>query len=212
MNLRTALGAALDRWYPLGPHSMGREPKTPVTEQRGLKARMDRIMHKFGGNRREAAKAAGVPYSTWNHLLAGRRVSTKNLEKITGAFGRLVTAPARALVVKKRGETPSVWNITAVVVVDPGDPRFVNKGGGGRGARYINGQPTGTTREEAAALGPGDPGFRTFKAEGLDGETIVNAWITGGDEKAEQALLDEVADAYGEEIGFEGDDVRVVPE
>jgi hypothetical protein len=213
MDLVQAVDSALGTRYALGPKSKGLEPRTPITEQRGLLARMHRIMDKFGGRgepsaRRRAAQASGVPYSTWNHLLAGRRVSKKNLGKITGAFAKLVTSPARALRVKRVG-LPSEWLITAVVVADPGDPKKHGSGKGG-GSRYVNGHGSGVTRAQAAALsGTDDPAFRTFRAEGLDSARIVDAWLTQGAEAATEALQQEIEAAYGTEFGFEGDDVRV---
>lgn len=209
MELVEALDAALKRRYALGPHSLGREPRTPITEPKGLEIRMRRIMDKFKGNRREAAKAAGVPYSTWNHALKGRNVTKKTLDKILGAFGKLVTAPARALRVKRVGY-PDNWPIRAVVVADPGpDPRR-HKSHGGRGARYVNGHGTGLTKAEAASLsGTDDPGYRVFRAEGLDSARIVDAWLTQGAEAAADVLLQEIEGAYGEGFAFEGDDVEV---
>lgn len=208
MNLVEAMGAALDERYALGPRSIGREPRTPITEPKGLEIRMRRIMDKFKGNRREAAKAAGVPYSTWNHALRGRNVTQKTLNKILGAFAKVVTAPARALRVKKAGY-PDEWLITAVVVADPGPPQEP-KPGERDGSRYVNGHGSGVTRAQAAALsGTDDPGFRTFRAEGLDSKAIVNAWLSGGAEAATQQLLDEIEEAYGGPFGFEGDHVEV---
>lgn len=212
MNLVEAVGAALDARYALGAKSKGLEPKTPITEQRGVLARMHRIMDKFGGrgdpkSRRRAATAAGVPYSTWNHALKGRKVAAKTLEKITGAFARLVTSPARALRVKKVGY-PGNWLITAVVVASPGDPDEGPEDNSGS-SRYVNGHGSGVSREEAAALETDDPGYRTFRAEGLDSEAIVNAWLDNGDQAAAAQLLDEIEDVYGTEFGFEGDDVEV---
>lgn len=206
MNLVEAVGEALAQRYALGPRSKGHEPKTPITEPKGLQARMRRIMDKFKGNRREAAKAVGVPYSTWNHLLAGRRVSKKNLGKITDSWFRLFISPARALRVKKVGY-PGNWLITAVVVAAPGGASADDVGMSG--SRYVNGHGSGVSREDAAALDTEDSGYRTFKAEGLDSAAIVNAWLDGGDDAAAQALLDEIEETYGEEFGFEGDNVEV---
>lgn len=205
--LTEAVGIALAARYALGPNSRGREPKSPVTTTKGLQARMNRIMGKFGGDRRAAAKAAGVPYSTWNHLLKGRAASPKNLAKIVAAFGKLITSPVRALVVKKRGY-PDNWLIKAVVVADPGPPPGAPKKKGGGGSRYINGRPSGATREEVKNLTEA-PAYRTFKAEGLDSARIVDAWLSQGDQAAADVLLDEVADVYGQEFGFEGDHVEV---
>lgn len=195
MELNEAVDVALHARYALGSKSLGREPKTPITEPRGLKMRMDRIMGKFKGNRKEAAAAAGVPYSTWNHLLAGRRVSVKNLARITEAFGRLVTLPARKLRVKRRG-LPDIWSIRAVVVVHPD------------GSRYINGYPPGTPPEDIWHV-TRPPAYRTFNAEGLHSQTIVDAWLTGGADGAGAALVDEVEAVYGDPIGFEGANVDV---
>ena len=155
-----------------------------------------------------------MPYSTWNHALRGRNVTPRTLEKIGGAFAAYVTAPARALRVKKVG-LPSEWLITAVVVADPGpdpaDPKRHGNHSGGGGSRYVNGHGSRLTRAEAAAISgdPDDPGYRTFRAEGLDSGRIVDAWLTGGAGAAAAALLDEIEDAYGTEFGFEGDDVEV---
>lgn len=192
-----AVGVALSERYALGGRSKGLEPRTPVTQQRGLTARMKRIMEKFGGSRRDAARASGVPYSTWNHLLAGRRVSSRNLEKITGAFQRLVTAPSRALRVKRVG-LPDVWSIGAVVVNSPSSSRYVN----GRGE---------VPKDQVAAVAAetSGPEWRYFNAEGLDSARIVDAWLTQGDGAATDALVAEIEDVYGSEFGFWGDAVDV---
>jgi hypothetical protein len=210
VNLSEAVGAALDERYALGPRSVGRPPRTSITQPKGLEIRMRRIMDKFKGNRREAARAAGVPYSTWNHALHGRNVSPRTLRKITGAFAKLVTSPARALRVKKVGY-PGNWLITAVVVADPGPDPTKHGSGKGGGSRYVNGHGSGLTRAQAAALSGDeeDPAFRTFKAEGLDSARIVDAWLTQGDEAAADVLMQEIADVYGTEFGFEGDHVEV---
>lgn len=210
MNLVEAMGAVLEERYALGPRSIGREPRTPITEPKGLEIRMRRIMDKFKGNRREAAKAAGVPYSTWNHALRGRNVTQKTLNKILGAFAKVVTAPARALRVKKVGYPDGDWLITAVVVADPG-PVEEPKPGERDGSRYVNGHGSGVTRAQCRSISGNDedPGYRTFRAEGLDSKAIVNAWLSGGAEAATQQLLDEIEEAYGGPFGFEGDHVEV---
>lgn len=211
MQLTEAVGAALGARYPLGPKSLGREPKRPISDPRGLKTRMDRIRGKFKSDR-EAAKAAGVPYSTWGHIAKGRRApSQKTLDRITQAYGRLLTAPARALAVKRGPDAPSEWLIRAVVICQPGpDPTRHGPGTGGRSSRYANGHGSGLTREQARAVsGTEDLAFRTFRAEGLDSERIIGDWVTGGAEAATAALLDEIETAYTDEFGFEGDHVEV---
>ena len=208
-----ALDAALEQRYALGPHSRAHEPKTPITSPKGLEIRMRRIMDKFKGDRRAAAAAVGVPYSTWGHLLHGRRASRKNFDKINAAWQKIFTAPARALRVKKVG-LPHNWLIKAVVIADPGEPdepgsKKGEGGAGGGGSRYANGHGSGLTRAEARALDTTDPAYRLFRAEGLDSGAIVDAWLTDGAEAAADALLDEIEVVYGTEFGFEGDDVEV---
>lgn len=214
MRLDEALEAALSARYALPGRSVGREPAKPVTDPEGLRARMDRIMRKFRpakgrpSVRRQAATAVGVPYSTWNHALSGRRVSKRTLAKISEAFTKLVTAPARALRVKKVGY-PGDWLITAFVVCDPGDPEESPEDNRG-GSRYVNGHGSGVSRNEIEGLDPAeDPGYRTFKAEGLDSQAIVDVWLASGAGAAADALLEEIADVYGQEFGFEGNDVEV---
>ena len=213
MRLTEALDAALSERYALSRKSVGREPAQPITEQRGLQTRMERIMRKFRpakgrpSVRRQAAAAAGVPYSTWNHALKGRKVTPKTLEKISGAFTRLVTGPARILRAKTVGY-PDTWLITAVVVASPGDPDEGPEDNSG-GSRYVNGHGSGMTRDEVDALDTDDPGYRTFRAEGLDSEAIVSSWATGGPDAGASTLLDEIEEAYGTEFGFEGDNVKV---
>jgi hypothetical protein len=195
MELTEAVGVALSQRYVLGPKSKGREPKTPITDPKGLQMRMRRISDKFK-TKKEAAKAAGVPLSSWDHIVSGRRApSKKNLGKIADAFRRLVTAPAMALVVKKRG-LPSEWHIWAVVVCQP------------NGSRYINGQPPGTAYGDIEDPTTA-PEWRLFRAEGLDSGRIVGDWVSGGATAATDALLDEIEQAYGDEYGFEGDHVKV---
>lgn len=194
-DLEEAVDIALDDRYALGRDNRARPPKSSADTLIGLRARMNRIMKKFGGDRRAAARATGIPYSSWNHALGGRNISAKNRNKIVSGFAALVTSPARARKVKRVG-LPSVWSIGAVVVGDPD------------GSRYINGYPAGTTLEDL----PDDhspPAWRYFNAEGLDSGRIVDAWLTHGAGPATDALLDEIEQVYGTPFGFEGDHVDV---
>ncbi len=202
MQLSEAVDEALTERYALSEKSVGREPRQPITDTDGLQTRMERIMRKFRPKkgepspRRRAAAAVGVPYSTWNHALKGRAVSKSTLAKIGAGFTKLVTAPARALRVKKVGY-PDVWSIRAVVVCQPAGSRYVN----GRGS-------TATAKEDVEEIVTG-PEYRTFNAEGLDSEAIVGAWLSGGAGPATTALLEEIEASYGDEFGFEGDHVDV---
>lgn len=189
-DLVTALGAALRgryRWL---------EPKTPVTNRQGLKARLNRIQKIYGGDRRAAAAAAGIPYSTWGHLMSGKRkASPRTLGRVESAYSRIIVAPSIAGQIAKKGY-PRVWSITAVVVADP------------EGRRYINGHPSGMSKAYAAAITT-PPGYRTFNADGLPNRAIVDAWIHHGDQAAAQKLLEEIERAYSGAFGFEGNRVEV---
>lgn len=194
-----ALGDALAARYRLGPKSKGHPPKTPITQQRGLLARMNRIMAKFKGNRREAAKAAGIPYTSWNRMLRKGGASDRNRDKVAATFSRLFTAPALAALVAKRGY-PSRIEVKAVVVCDP------------KRSRYINGRPPGATKDEVKNETTG-PAYRSFNAEELEAaavEAVVDAWVTGGADGAADEFLAQVKEEYTDEFGFEGDNVEVI--
>lgn len=167
------------------------EPKRPVTHGQGRKARMNAIQKATGGGRKEAARAARIPLSTWNDWVAGRRApSPRNLRKLEAAFSRLVMAPAMAAQITRKGY-PTQWAITAVVVADPDS------------SRYINGHPPGLTKPQAYNLR--SPAYRTFNATGVDGRAVVNSWLTSGPDAAAQALKAGIERSYGGPFGFEGD-------
>lgn len=185
-DLAQALDAALHDRYHLAPKSKWREPRSSVDTPRGLSARLNRILDRVKGDERQAAREVGVTLRTWRSWQSGARPSARSRSKVSMAFGRVVSAPALAAVVARVGY-PAEWHIWAVVVADP------------RRNRYINKKRAGPSREA---------GWRMFRAQGLDGEPIVTAWLEGGDAAAE--LLDEISRKYGgEEFGFEGDDVEV---
>lgn len=186
-DLAQALDAALHDRYHLAPKSKWREPRSSVDTPRGLSARMNRILDRVKGDERQAAREVGVTLRTWRSWQSGKsKPSTRSRSKVSMAFGRVVSAPALAAVVARAGY-PAEWHISAVVVADP------------RRTRYKNKKRDGPSREE---------GWRTFRAQGVNGEPIVTAWLEGGDAAAE--LLAEISRAYGgEEFGFEGDDVEV---
>lgn len=184
--LPEALGAALTARYRWG------EPKRPITHGQGRTARMNRLEKALGGAA-QAAAAAGIPRSTWGHMRRGRAAAPKTLGKLEAAFTRLVMRPAMAAAIAKKG-IPKVWAVTAVVVCDP------------RGTRYINRKVDGPNGPRG---GGAEEGWRTFRAEDIDGQAVVNAWLHSGDEGAAAALERAVADQYGEEFGFEGDHVEV---
>lgn len=162
---------------------------------------MRRIMAAVGGTRKAAAAAAGIPYSTWGHLMGAKRhASAANVRKIESAFARLVMAPAMAAKIKAKGYPKEIW-IKAVVVADP------------EGERYINGYGRSADSSKEAVYGvTAFPAYRTFKAgkdTDLDTRAVVHAWLSRGPDAAADALGDAIQSAYGNEFGFEGNHVDV---
>ena len=115
-DLGEALDAALRAYYRVA------EVKTPVTQRRGLLARMNQLekLHQREGDRpgaagRRAAASAGIAPDTWTRWRAEqRRPSAASLRKLEAAYARQVTVPAlrRAL---KRKRTPDKVTVTAEV-------------------------------------------------------------------------------------------------
>lgn len=183
-----ALDAAMHGRYGLSVAAS--EPKRPVTHRQGLTARMNRIAKAVGGNRRDAAREAGIPYSTWGHLLSGKRsANAVNSRKVELAFSRLVTAPAIAAKVKKE-KYPVHYIVGAVTVGDP------------KGKRYINGKKDGPSNAQ---------GWREvkWKLNRRNSKDVVMAWFGHGGDAAAQKFVDCIRREYGTEFGFEGDDVEV---
>lgn len=165
---------------------------------------MRRIMAAAGGTRKAAAAAAGIPYSTWGHLMGAKRhASAANVRKIESAFARLVMAPAIAAKIKAKGY-PKTITIRAVVVADPYGRRYIN--------RKVDG-PNGPKGAGAAM------GWRKFKAENISDagmRRIVDGWLHHGPEAAAQILQGDqhhkgvMEDAYpGSGWAFEGNHVDV---
>lgn len=192
-----ALGGALAARYTWSDKLM---PKRPVTHGQGRQTYMRRLEKKAGG-RRAAARAAGIPYSTWGHMFSGKRgVSARNLNKLTGAFETVVMLPAKMAAIEARGYPSQIW-IKAVVVADP------------EGERYINGYKKSADRSKAAVYNDDSaPSYRVFKAEDLESEQIkdvVDTWTTSGTDAAAGVLLAAIEAKYSGPFGFEGPNVEV---
>lgn len=190
-----ALGDALCGRYKF------RELRSTVDSRTGVKARMNRLLKVYGGNRRRAAAAAGIPYTSWGYMTSGKRkTSPKNLGKLEAAYGRIITSPYRSGIIAKRGY-PVTWSIRAVVVADPD------------GSRYINGQNPGVDPDTAAGFTQ-EPEYRWFNAtlSAADSRGVVDAWLGGGgpldDDAAAGALVAAIEDDIGP-FGFEGNTVEV---
>jgi len=178
-----------------------RELRSTTATRTGVKARMGRLMKAYGGDRRAAARAAGIPYSSWGKMLSGKhKIGTRNLGRLEAAYTRLIVSPLRSGIIAKRGY-PKMYEIDAVVVADP------------KRSRYINGQPPGLSEVEAARFTTA-PEHRTFRAKlgPAESQAVVDAWLSGGgpldDEAAAGALLTAIDREHGP-FAFEGNTVGV---
>lgn len=115
-NLSKALEAALRARYQVS------EVKTPVSQRRGLLARMnhlEKLHHRRGDTstqtRRRAAEAAGIPDRTWRDWRKGTHPpSAASQRKLEGAYTRQITLPALRRELKVRPVPKSV-RITATI-------------------------------------------------------------------------------------------------
>jgi hypothetical protein len=95
-DLPEALDAALRARYRIT------EVRTPITQRRGLLARMNQLekLHTRPGDRpgsagRRAAIAAGLPPDQWTRWKKGQRApSAASARKLEGAYNRQITLPA----------------------------------------------------------------------------------------------------------------------
>lgn len=179
-DLAAALDEALRARYPRN------EVRTPITQRRGLDARMNQLERLFtqkgdrkGAGNRRAAEAAGIPLRTWQKWRAGKATpSARNLRKLETAHNRLITVPKFRQKVNSQ-TPPNRVTVTAVI----------NWNG------YKNRQPHRTTTLEGMR--------RVMRA-------VIRAWATAGPEAAADVLQRGTADAYNtQSVQFEGNDVEV---
>jgi hypothetical protein len=98
------------------------EVKTPVTQRRGLLARMNQLekLHSRKGDKpgqaaTRAAEAAGIPVRTWRDWRKGTHPpGPKNQRKLERAYVDQITLPAYRKSAKEKG-APSKVNVTAEV-------------------------------------------------------------------------------------------------
>jgi hypothetical protein len=155
--------------------------KSPASTRRGLTARMNALVKAHGGNARQAAASAGIPDRTWRDWRNGTHPpSTRSLRKLEGAYARQIVAPAVARLLTDKSKAITDIHVRADVIGDPGKSRYRNS--------VIH---------------------RWFRAEKIDTQKVVNAWLHGGGERAAQAYEAEVAKAYGTPFGFEGNNVAI---
>lgn len=179
-DLAAALDEALRARYPRN------EVRTPITQRRGLDARMNQLEKLFtakgdrkGAGNRRAAEAAGIPLRTWQKWRAGTATpSARNLRKLETAHNRLITIPRFK---QKVANTPAPNRVTVSAVI-------VWNG-------YKNRQAHRTTTLE---------GMRHVM------RAVFRAWATAGPEAAADAFQRGTADAYNtQSVQFEGNDVEV---
>lgn len=115
-DLGEALDGALRAYYRVA------EVKTPVTQRRGLLARMNQLekLHQREGEpaNRAAARAAasaGISDRTWRDWRSGTHPpSARSIRKLEAAYARQVTVPALRRAVKRKG-APNKATVSAEI-------------------------------------------------------------------------------------------------
>lgn len=185
MDLATALDEALRDRYPI------REPKTPVTQRRGLTARMNALEKEFtqkgdrrGAAGRRAAKAAGIHPDTWTRWKnAQRKPGAASLRKLEAAFTRLVTVPAFRRRLKDPRQVPNRVKVTATIKWSSSPQKNYNR------------------RQHRTTI------LESMRPAMV---RVIRAWVAAGPEAAAEALETGAAAVYrADEIRFEGDSVVV---
>lgn len=191
MNLTEAVDDSLRDWFDVSRLSV----KLPITNKRGLSARLSALQRLHGG-KPQAARALGIPASTWrawtSSVVAKRRPPSRaNQRKINNAYEQLLRQRAHGRPVSRGGKIgPTKVEIRALIVFDPG-PK-----GGPQGARYTN------------RINP----HRLFKALNLPADDVratVTIWASFGPAAAADYLEERCSAAYPPGVAFEGDDVTV---
>lgn len=179
-DLAAALDEALSARYPR------QEVRTPITQRRGLTARMNQLEKLFtgksdrkGAGNRRAAEAAGIPLRTWQKWRTGKVTpSARSLRKLETAHNRLITIPRFKQKVNSQ-TPPNRVQVSAVVVWNGYKNRT---------------QHRSTTLE----------GMRRVMVP------VIRAWATAGPEAAAAAFERGTATAYNvPTVQFEGNDVEV---
>ncbi|KUM82356.1 MULTISPECIES: hypothetical protein [Streptomyces] len=182
-DLAGALDAALRARYRLT------EVKTPITQRRGLTARMNQLEKTLSqqGDRKgsagvRAAKAAGISPRTWERWRKGeQKPGAASVRKLETLFNRLVTLPRTRRALASKG-VPNRVTVTAEI----------NWNG------YKN-----RTAYRTTTLYP----MKSVMAR------VIRTWATAGPEAAADVFQSGTAQAHNvpEEPGiqFEGDDVEI---
>jgi len=190
-DLAEALDAALRARYRVT------EVKTPVSQRRGLLARMNRLekLHTRAGDtpaetRRRAAASAGIPDRTWRDWRKGTHPpSARSQRKLEAAYTRQITLPALSKATKAKG-APDKVTITAEVRWTDSPRKMYN-----------------ATK------------YRTVKLTGMKAAMVpvIRAWTAAGPQAAADAFERAVSRVYrvpdddegGPGVRFEGKQVEI---
>lgn len=170
-SLRQAADAAVDA-YVRAPALQG--VRTPVTQRRGLLARM-RALEEHGGEK-AAAAAAGVTPRTWRGWRAGTRPTARSLAGLQGAYDRDLD---------RRGQTPARRKAEARRLAAAGTTVELNVKAEFQWDGYYNGQSTTGPSGPADEEFPPEPGNRqAWRTAGVsiasaDIGPLLRAWSAG---------------------------------
>jgi len=192
-DLAGALDAALRARYRVS------EVKTPITQRRGLLARMNQLekLHQRKGDRpgaagRRAAESAGIPPDQWTRWKKGQRTpSARSQRRLERAYVEQITLPAYRKSTQGKG-APSKVTVTAQIWWTDSDKKNNGK-------------------------------QRTVKLTGMKAamRAVIRAWIAAGPEAAANALergaaavyrVPDNVDSDGNRtpgIQFKGDEVEI---
>lgn len=179
-DLAGALDAALRARYSVP------EVRTPITQQRGLQARMNQLEKAYtrkgdrpGAATARAAKAAGVSPRTWQRWRKGEQTPGAKLRaKLAAAYDKHIRMPKLRRKVNTTG-APNRVTVTADI--------------------YWNGYPN-RTKHRSTTLG----GMRPVMV------ATIRAWAREGPEAAARAFQEGTAAAHQTpSVEFAGDDVHV---
>ena len=189
-DLATALDAALRARYRVT------EVRTPISQRRGLVARMNQLekLHARKGDRpgaagRRAARSAGIAPDTWTRWKKGQRApSAASLRKIESAYKDQISRPAMRRSLRKM-KVPTAVRVTATI-------KWTNSS-----SKQYNATP-----------------HRSTTLTGMRGVMIatIRAWFDRGPQAAAEAFERGASDVYsvaddGDRPGieFEGDQVSI---
>lgn len=190
MNLRQATEAALIRHYSAVRGPAVRQRATPVSTEAGQQGRIKDLLMQFGGDRKAAAAAIGVPRDTLTRWINGKRgIAKSSQKKLEQAYqSHIVTPKQRRADMRARKQaaktnpprTDAKVKVTATI-------------------RWSNSTKKKYNRNP----------YRTTTLDHIDLSKVAAAWVTGRDPG--KALERAATAQYGikDGIQFEGDSVEI---